>query len=526
MSFKKSLFNPDEFTITFELVPNRGGSGKGQNRILNLAQEAAADERIQAVSITENAGGHPALSPEVLGLEIQAMGLPVISHFSCKDKNRNQMESLLFGWDRVGLRNLLVLSGDYPQQGYLGKPKPVFDLDSVQALDLISQMNQGNTKGNPKIANFKFQPTSFLKGVAVSPFKILPQELILQYAKLHRKVAAGADYIITQLGFDARKFQEILLYLQRYDHDRMRMHKLNLPVLGNVFIPNLTVAKLMYQGDIPGCIVSEDLYTTILAEAKSDDKGKKSRLIRAAKLLAILKGLGYAGAHIGGPGLTFSDLDLVMTEAENMQDDWRSLLPDLSYWPKEGCYFFEADPDSGLNLAGPQVRFDSAQRAVDSQDKVNNIPKSAGPSYHLSHWVHQTFFEPTGTMYEPASKICLGLERCGHENFLMRVEYLIKLALFGCQNCGDCRLADLAYLCPQSGCAKYMLNGPCGGSRDGWCEVYPNRKRCFWVLVYNRLKPLGLAELLQTDFQPPRDWSKNNTSSWLSFFKDQNKKSD
>ena len=60
------------------------------------------------------------------------MGLDVISHFSCKDKNRNQIESLLFGWDRSGLHNLLVLTGDYPKPGFQGAPKPVFDLDSVQ----------------------------------------------------------------------------------------------------------------------------------------------------------------------------------------------------------------------------------------------------------------------------------------------------------------------------------------------------------------------------------------------------------
>ncbi len=502
MSFKKSLFNPSEFTLTFELVPNRGGSGKGQNRILNLARQAAGDGRIRAVSITENAGGHPALSPEVLGLEIQSMGLPVISHFSCKDKNRNQMESLLFAWDRVGLRDLLVLSGDYPQQGYLGKPKPVFDLDSVQALDLIHQMNHGKTKGNAKIENFKFQPTSFLKGVAVSPFKMLPQELILQYFKLHRKIAAGADYIITQLGYDARKFQEILLYLQ--------LHDLNIPVLGNVFIPNLTVAKLMYHGDIPGCVISEDLYRQMCREAKNDDNGKKARLIRAAKLLAILQGLGFAGAHIGGPGLTYADLDLVMTEAANRRDSWRDFLSDLSFWPKDGCYMFEYDPATGLNS---EVLKDNNQ----------NASQSMPMSYHISHWVHQTFFEPEGAMCDMAGKICLGLERMGYENSLGRVEHFIKLGLFGCQNCGDCRLADLAYLCPQSGCAKYMLNGPCGGSRDGWCEVYPHRKRCFWVQVYNRFACLGLADSLKKGFQNPRDWRFNKKSSWLKFFKEQNK---
>ena len=104
--FQRSLVSPEEFTITFELVPSRGGRNRQIDRTLGLARELALDGRIRAVSITDNAGGSPALSPEVLGLEIKAMGLDVISHFSCKDKNRNEMESQLFGWDRRGLHNL------------------------------------------------------------------------------------------------------------------------------------------------------------------------------------------------------------------------------------------------------------------------------------------------------------------------------------------------------------------------------------------------------------------------------------
>ncbi len=496
-AFRRSLFDPEHFTLTFELVPSRGGHSKGQSRLLALAREAAADGRLQAVSITENAGGHPALSPEVLGQEIQAMGLEVINHFSCKDKNRNQMESLLFGWDRQGHHNLLVLSGDYPQDGYQGRPKPVFDLDSVQVLDLISQMNAGHLEAKPH-ATLEFTPTSFLKGVAVSPFKRLPSELFLQYAKLHRKVCAGADFIITQLGYDARKFHEVLLYL--------RQNNLNLPVLGNVFIPNLTVARLMHQGDIPGCVISDELYDQILAEAKCPDKGKKARLVRAAKLIAILKGLGYAGAHIGGPGLTFSDLDFVISLAHDLTPDWRQHIAELSYWPVNAAYFFAKDHDSGLNL--PLLN-----------DAPGQQPGISVP-YLLSDAVHRQFFEPAGTGFALAKKVCLGLDQAGYDNLLMRIEHLTKLILFGCQNCGDCRLADLAYLCPQSGCAKYMLNGACGGSNNGWCEVYPGRKRCFYVRIYERLKRYGLTETLKDGLKPPRDWSRHNTSSWLNFFRD------
>ena len=105
-SFQRSLADPEEFTLTLELVPSRGGRSTALSRALLCARDLAADGRIRAVSITENAGGHPALSPEVMGLEISDLGLDVIIHLSCKDKNRNQIESLLFAWDRLGLRNL------------------------------------------------------------------------------------------------------------------------------------------------------------------------------------------------------------------------------------------------------------------------------------------------------------------------------------------------------------------------------------------------------------------------------------
>lgn len=497
-AFRRSLFDTEQFTLTFELVPSRGGHSKGQSRLMELARAAASDGRLQAVSITENAGGHPALSPEVLAEEIQGLGLEVINHFSCKDKNRNQMESLLFGWNRLGLDNLLVLSGDYPQGGYLGRPKPVFDLDSVQALDLISQMNQGRIASTGQGTALEFTPTAFLKGVALSPFKLLPSELFLQYAKLHRKVLAGADYIITQLGYDARKFHEVLLYLQ--------LHGISLPVLGNVFIPNLTVARLMHQGEIPGCVIPEALYRQILAEADSQDRGKRARLTRAARLLALLEGLGYAGAHIGGPGLSFADLDFVLNLARELSPHWQEQVRHLNFWPRDGAYFFIKDPASGLNLS------------LVAPAPAPGLGRALG--YELSRTVHDLFFERNGAGFPLARRLCLGLDRHGQGSLLMHVEHLIKLLFFGCQNCGDCRLADLAYLCPQSGCAKYMLNGPCGGSHQGWCEVYPGRKRCFYVRIYERLRRHGLTDTLAQGLRPPRDWSRHNTSSWINFFKD------
>ena len=496
---RRSLQNQDEFTLTFELVPGRGGRSQEISRIVNLARDVASDGRFQALSITENAGGQPALSPETLGTEILAMGLEVIIHLSCKDKNRNQMESLLFGWDRHNLHNLLVIAGDYPKEGYCGFPKPVFDLDTVHALDMLSSMNK--TKGWVQRENDAGRDQEknipFLKGVVVSPFKLLESELVLQYYKLHRKVSAGADFVITQLGYDARKFHELLQY--------MKQNRLEVPVLGNVFIPSLKVVELMHEGQLPGCLIPDTLYEQIQWEARTGDKGKRARLLRAAKLLAVLQGLGYDGAHIGGPGLTFADLDFVLNQAAAMVSDWQNLIPDLSFSPTAAFHYYELDHETGLNTERERVRPPGKQPWISS--------------YFVSNWIHEAAFEPEGRLYDFCKNICLRLDGTRMHGPLAIFELICKTALFGCLNCGDCTLEKLAFLCPQSRCAKYLLNGPCGGSYNGWCEVYPGRKRCVYVLAYERFKPWGREKNFKTGFIPPRDWALNNTSSWVNFYR-------
>ncbi|MDI6789367.1 MAG: methylenetetrahydrofolate reductase C-terminal domain-containing protein, partial [Thermodesulfobacteriota bacterium] len=60
--------------------------------------------------------------------------------------------------------------------------------------------------------------------------------------------------------------------------------------------------------------------------------------------------------------------------------------------------------------------------------------------------------------------------------------------------------------------------GPCGGSIDGWCEVYPGVKKCIYIQAYERLRSYGQKKRLKEKIIPPRDWSLNNTSSWINFF--------
>jgi len=66
------------------------------------------------------------------------------------------------------------------------------------------------------------------------------------------------------------------------------------------------------------------------------------------------------------------------------------------------------------------------------------------------------------------------------EGFVTKLEHIVKVVLFDCENCGDCSLFEMAYLCPMSQCLKKQRNGACGGSFEGWCEVvYRTRRSAF-----------------------------------------------
>lgn len=73
-----------------------------------------------------------------------------------------------------------------------------------------------------------------------------------------------------------------------------------------------------------------------------------------------------------------------------------------------------------------------------------------------------------------------------------------------CLACGDCKLGIFGGVCPVTRCSKSLLNGPCGGSVEGKCEVDPDNIECGWQLIYDRLKTLGKLDVLAEN-HPPRD---------------------
>ncbi|MEA2063769.1 MAG: methylenetetrahydrofolate reductase, partial [Gemmatimonadota bacterium] len=321
--FRRKLTQAGEFVITVELVPSRGLMRKDFSELIDFTERAVEYGRIDALSFTDNPGGNPRLSPDVLGLDILYRGMSPLIHLSCKDFNRNGIESRAFQLNRIGIENVLALTGDFPVDGFQGMAKPTFDLDSVSMISMLDKMNEGMKIPGRKPGTFQtLEATDFFIGACVSPFKRLRSESCGQYYKLARKIAAGAQFIITQVGYDARKFDELLRWL--------RLEGLEVPVLGNVYVLHRIVSRIMNAGQVPGCVVTDKLLEWVNTQAKGQDKGKGAFLEFAARQVAVLRGIGCRGAHIGGFGLKFEDVCRIIDTAEQLKDDWRSFLGDLA----------------------------------------------------------------------------------------------------------------------------------------------------------------------------------------------------
>ncbi|MDW7673484.1 MAG: methylenetetrahydrofolate reductase C-terminal domain-containing protein [Bacillota bacterium] len=495
-TFRSSLSDRDSFTVVWELVPGRGAREKSQEIALKAAEQAAQGNKVHAVTITDNPGGNPAILADYLGMEILNLGIEPLVHFSCKDKNRHQIESQLYALDRAGIHNLLILTGDYPEIHAGRRPKPVFDLDSTHTLELISEMNEGlevEGKKNP----IKYQPTNFYAGAAVSPFKATEAEQLTQYYKLEKKIAAGAQFIITQLGYDARKFHEALQFL--------RLHNFATPILGNIYILPFGAAKVMNENLIPGCVVPDKLLAAIKEEKIESDKGLEKRLLRGAKMYAIMKGMGFSGVHLGGHNVQYDQVEYIINRGEEFTPHWQELVAEFDYPIPGGFYYFEKDKKIGLNTDKPVNR------------EALPLEAPIGFTYKIMRVIHSLLFVPGKPLYRLMRYLAKALDGSAFEKPFHKLELLLKVGIFDCKDCGDCALPNTGYVCPMSQCPKNQRNGPCGGSYHGWCEVTPDRQ-CIYVRSYSRLKKYGEEEQLRHNHLPPCNWNLHQTSGWKNFY--------
>jgi methylenetetrahydrofolate reductase (NADPH) len=298
------------------------------------------------------------------------------------------------------------------------------------------------------------------------------------------------------LGYNVRKLYELKQYLTREGLGRI-------PVLANVYVPTAKIAQMMQAGEVAGCVIPDELIRRLEKEKKPQ------RLERAALMVAAAKDLGFAGAHIGGFGLTHRDFMTITERVAAIGSDWRSKMDELIF-PYANEFYLLPQGEDGLS---------------DSAGSYQLSPKKPHATFvqRLSKLVHRHLIasDSFGARFFSARLKVNGNAAAGNSwrhglwYWLLEPSTLYRKTTLGCKSCGDCVQDYLDYAgCSMRHCYKELRNGPCGGSRvDGTCEARPEQP-CIWNVIYRGALAVGDdPRKFARTLIPPRDWSLDDTNA-------------
>lgn len=270
-TLKQSLAS-GKFTITAEICPPKGTDTSDFIKKARLLKG-----KIAAANVTDNQRAVMRLSSLACSILLLKEGIDPVFQMTCRDRNRIAMQSDIMGAWTLGVQNILALSGDHVSFGDHREAKAVFDLDSVQLVQVIKKLNGGtNMKDTPLKGG-----TDFFIGAVVAP-EAEPWEP--EMIKFEKKVEAGAKFFQTQAIYDMEKFHRF------YDE---YAKKFDVKILGGILL--LKSAKMAHflNNNVPGVTVPKRLIDEM---EKAGDQLEKGIEI-AARQVKELKGFCH-GAHI------------------------------------------------------------------------------------------------------------------------------------------------------------------------------------------------------------------------------------
>lgn len=228
-----------EFVTSVEVLPPKGVDAKKTLDSIRLLKDAGVD----AVNIPDGARAQSRMSALATAVLVeQQIGIETVLHYCCRDRNLLGMMSDLLGAAALGLRNLLVITGDPPKMGPYPDATAVFDIDAIGLTNMVNKLNHGLDLGNNPIG----EPTSFCVGVGVNPGAINLDEEIKRF---EWKVEAGAQYAITQPVFDTEQLRD---FLKRIEHVRI-------PIIAGIWpLVSYRNAEFLHN-EVPGVRVTPSI---------------------------------------------------------------------------------------------------------------------------------------------------------------------------------------------------------------------------------------------------------------------------
>jgi homocysteine S-methyltransferase len=270
-----------EFVTTVEVLPPKGWDATKTLESIRLLKEAG----VNAVNIPDGPRAQTRMSAQATAVLVEReIGLESVLHYCCRDRNLLGMMSDLLGAAALGLRNLLLITGDPPKMGPYPDATAVFDIDSIGLTNMVNKLNHGLDLGN----NPTGTPTSFVIGVGVNPGAVNLDEEIKRF---EWKVEAGAEFAITQPVFDTDQLRD---FLKRIEHVRV-------PVVAGIWpLVSYRNAEFLHN-EVPGVRVTPSIMERMrVASEKGKDAARDEGLAIARECLLDVRDT-IQGVQVSAP---------------------------------------------------------------------------------------------------------------------------------------------------------------------------------------------------------------------------------
>jgi len=270
-----------EFVTTVEVLPPKGCSPSKTLDAIRLLKDAGVD----GVNIPDGPRAQTRMGAMATAVLVQKeIGIEAVLHYCCRDRNLLGMLSDILGAQALGLRNLLLITGDPPKMGPYPDATAVFDIDAIGLTNMVNKLNHGLDIGNNPIG----EPTSFSIGVGVNPGAVNMEE---ELRRFEWKIEAGAEYAITQPVFDIQQLRD---FLKRIEHCRI-------PIVAGIWpLVSFRNAEFLHN-EVPGVQVTPDIMDRMrAASAISKEAGRDEGLKIARESLAEVRDL-IQGVQVSAP---------------------------------------------------------------------------------------------------------------------------------------------------------------------------------------------------------------------------------
>jgi methylenetetrahydrofolate reductase (NADPH) len=407
-----------------------------------------------------------------------ASGKQPLVHFSGKDRDIDDLHDFIQRMRQNGLQNVLCLSGDRLKQEPADR-RPRY-LESVAAIQAARRVEP-----------------DLLIAAALNPFKYREEDAMSQYLKLGKKVGAGADFAITQIGFDMRKYEEALFWVSTRGY--------GVPLIANVMPMNARRARYIRHHQLPGVTVTDSFLALLEAEECAlPERGDERVLRRLALQILGIRFYGYAGVQLTGIHSP-ERLAALLAKVDALNELCGDRITFNKAWNESLTM-----PEGGRCETAP------AHPWYIAHPHTSQPARSQMLKYRVMDGVHSFVFDRGlgARLLEPMLR---PIPRAGVvDRLLERVERGVKGPLFGCETCGMCRLAATQFVCPET-CPKGLANGPCGGTTENLCEY--RHQECIHSVKYRIAKRAGALEQLERWLIPPVPRQIRHTSSWPPHFR-------